>query len=208
MPSSQSDTQVTRRLLQQAEAGDRQAFDQLFDLYRVSLRRLISLRMDGRLKARLDPSDIVQETQLVAFRRFEDYLRRRPMPFRLWLRKTAQQQVFDAQRHHIQRHRRSLLKEEGPLNRSSILLARSLLTDHSSPSEKLARRELQRRVEAAVAKLSDLSREIVVMRNVEGLSFEEIAQVLELEAPAVRQRYGRALIKLRSKLKRPSLSDS
>ena len=168
---------------------------------RASLKRLIALRMDARLRARLDPSDLVQETHIVACRRFEDYLKRRPMPFRLWLRKTAQQQLFDARRNHIDRRRRSLLREEGPLDRSSILIARSLVADHS-PVEKLARREMQLRVAAAVDSLDELNREIVVMRNVEGLTFEDIAQVLDLQAATVRQRYGRALIKLRSKLKK------
>ncbi len=207
MSSPPTDSQETKRLLDRAARGDRQAFDRLFELHRASLRRLVSLRMDGRLKARLDPSDLVQETQMVAYRRFQDFLECRPMSFRLWLRKTAQQQVYDAQRNHIDRRRRSLLREEGPLNRSSILIARSLLTDRSSPVEKLALRELQRRVAGAVAALDDLNREIVVMRNVEGLSFEEIAQVLDLQAPTVRQRYGRALIKLRSKLKAPDHRD-
>ena len=57
---------------------------------------------------------------------------------------------------------------------------------------------------AAVNDLSDQDREIVIMRNAEGLTFEEIAQVLELQAATVRQRYGRALLKLRAKLKEGS----
>ncbi len=180
MTPSQSDSRETERLLARAADGDRAAFDRLFELHRASLRRLVALRMDDRLKARLDPSDIVQETHMVAYRRFHDYLNRRPMPFRLWLRKTAQQQVFDAGRNHIDRRRRSLLREEGTLNRSSILVARGLLTDGSSPAEKVARREQERRVAAAVAELGATDREIVVMRNVEGLTFDEIALVLDM----------------------------
>ena len=72
------------------------------------MKKLVALRIDPRLRTRLDPSDIVQETQMVAFRRFDDFLARRPMSFRLWLRKTAQQQLCDAQRRHLERHRRSL----------------------------------------------------------------------------------------------------
>src|SRR5260221_11793359 len=98
MPSAEADSPQTKRLLERAGGRDRAAFDQLFDLHRKSLKNLVSLRMDARLQTRLDPSDIVQETQMVAFRRFRDYLIRRPMPFRLWIRKTAQQQVCDAQR--------------------------------------------------------------------------------------------------------------
>lgn len=207
MPPSHTDSLETRRLLQRAADGDAKAFDRLFGMHRQSLKRLVALRMDGRLQARLDPSDIVQETQMVAFRRFNDYLQRRPMPFRLWLRKTAQQQLCDAQRTHIDRHRRSLLREEAGLSYSSRLIARGLLSAHPSPSEKLQRREQERRVASAVSSLGELEREIVIMRNVEGLTFEEIAPVLDMQTPAVRQRYGRALLKLRAKLKSHEPSD-
>jgi RNA polymerase sigma-70 factor, ECF subfamily len=196
-----SESRETERLLERAAGGEREAFDKLFEMHRKSLKRLVSLRMDRRLHARLDPSDIVQDTQMVAFRRFHDYLQRRPMPFRLWLRKTAQQQVCDAQRTHIERHRRSLLREEAGLSRSSRLIARCLLSANPSPLEKLARRESERRVAGAVAELSEADRETVIMRNVEGLTFEEIALVLDLQSAAVHQCYGRALIKLRAKLK-------
>jgi RNA polymerase sigma factor (sigma-70 family) len=131
------------------------------------------------------------------------------MSFRLWLRKTAQQQVGLARRTHIERYRRSVLREETGLSRSSRLIARGLMSAAAaSPSEKLARRELEQRVAVAVAQLSDADRETVIMRNVEGLNFEEIALVLDLNPPAVRQRYGRALIRLRTKLKGGRSKDS
>jgi RNA polymerase sigma-70 factor, ECF subfamily len=207
MTPSPGDSRETKRLLDLAAQGDRKAFDQLFEQHREWLRRMISLRLDERLKPRLDPSDIVQETQMVAFRRFQEFIDHRPMSFRLWLRKMAQQRVYDAQRDHIGRHRRSLLREEEQPSRSSRLIARSLLSEQPTPAEKLARRELQRRVADAVAALADRDREIVVMRHVEGLTFEEIAQVLDLQAPNVRQRYGRALFRLRAKLKDSGLSE-
>ncbi len=207
MSPGSADSRETDRLLNLAAQGDRQAFNRLFEHHRKWIRRVIVLRLDQRLKARLDPSDIVQETQMVAFRRFQDFMNRRPMSFWLWLRRTAQQQVYDAQRDHIDRHYRSLLREEGPINRSSMLIARGLMIDKSTPVEKMTRRELQHRVAGAVAALDHLSREIVVMRSVESLSFEDIAQVLDLKPPAVRQRYGRALLKLRSKLKDSGLSE-
>jgi len=62
---------------------DNRAFDQLFARYRSMLRRVVDLRFDPSLRSRIDPSDVVQETQLEAFRRLSDYLNRRPMPFHL-----------------------------------------------------------------------------------------------------------------------------
>jgi RNA polymerase sigma-70 factor (ECF subfamily) len=83
------DSAETQRLLHQVCAGDASAFDALFARHRSYVRQVIELRLDPRLRARVDPSDVVQETQLDAFRRLPDYLERRPMAFRLWLRKTA-----------------------------------------------------------------------------------------------------------------------
>ena len=105
-----------------------------------------------------------------------------------------------------ERHRRSLLREEAGLSRSSRLIARGLLSIQPSPFERLQRLEMARRIGEAVNDLNDQDREIVIMRNVEDLTFEEIAQVLEVRAAAVRQRYGRALLKLRQKLKGGSSS--
>src|SRR5207253_10243747 len=83
------DSAETDRLLQQAQAGDGQAFERLFAGYRPYLRRMIALRLDPKLRARVDPSDEVQETQLEVFRRLDEFLKRQPMPFRGWLRQTA-----------------------------------------------------------------------------------------------------------------------
>src|SRR5262245_51087035 len=102
MPTITPDCAETQRLLERAQAGDAEAPEQLLARHRPFLRQLVELRLDPRLRARVDPSDVVQEAQLDAFRRLADYLRRRPMPFRLWLRKTAQQRLLKVQRQHLQ----------------------------------------------------------------------------------------------------------
>src|SRR6516164_9561444 len=102
------DSTETRNLLRQIEAGDRQAFERLFDRYQAYLRQVVEVRLDPRVRARVDPSDVVQETQLEAFRRLPDYLTRRPMPFRLWLRKTAQERLLVTRRQHLEAGRRAV----------------------------------------------------------------------------------------------------
>ena len=82
-------------------AGDRGSFDRLFGLHRAYLRQVVKRRLDPRVRGRVDPSDVLQETQLEALRRLPDYLDRRPMPFRLWLRKTAQERLLVAHRRHV-----------------------------------------------------------------------------------------------------------
>src|SRR5262249_57151911 len=119
-------TAETRGLLEQARAGDRQAFEQLFAQHRAYLRQSIALRLDPRVRPRVDPSDVVQETQLEAFTRLADYLERRPMPFRLWLRKTAHERLLKVHRHHAA-DRRNIARAATLPARSSMLLARRFL---------------------------------------------------------------------------------
>ena len=189
-------------------SGDRDAFNDLFARHRNDLRRVVQLRLDRRLQARVDASDVVQEAQMEAFRRLDDYLVRRPMPFGLWLRKTAQERIFNHRRAHLQTARRSVQREQPFPDQSSMMIAAPFLQRGSSPSRRLVKREHKRLVSEAVGELADLDREILLMRNVEGLSQPEIAQVLELSHDAVRKRYGRALVKLQRLLAAKGLTEA
>src|SRR5262249_31046569 len=151
----------TERLLQQIRNGERLAIDQLFARHRPELRRLVQLRLDPKLRQRLDPSDVVQEAQLEALRRLDDYLQEPPMAFRLWLRQITYDRLLMVRRRHIQAERRSVERDVALPNRSSVLLAQQLLASGSSPSEQLAKRELARRVNRAVGQLSETDREIL-----------------------------------------------
>jgi RNA polymerase sigma-70 factor (ECF subfamily) len=202
------DSAPTRKLLARIAGGDRGAFNELFERHRFRLKKAISLRMDKRLKSRVDESDVVQETQLIAFRRLNDYLSRRPMPFGLWLRKTAQEQLISQRRGHLDAAQRSVHKERPLPSKSSILLAAPFVDREPSPSQRQEAREYRRLVTEAVNELPETDREILMMRNLEGLSHQEIAQLLDVSHEAVRKRYGRALIKLQRLLSLRGLAES
>jgi RNA polymerase sigma-70 factor (ECF subfamily) len=76
-------------LLEKVRQGDELARQRLLALPREPVRRMISLRLDPAITARLDASDVVQEVLLEASRRLDDYLRDPAMPFALWLRHIA-----------------------------------------------------------------------------------------------------------------------
>src|SRR5580704_13549920 len=122
----------TQELLDQAQKGEPNAVDQLLDVHRDPLRRMIGLRLDPALAARLDASDVVQDVLLEAHRRLSDYLRNPVMPFQLWLRHIAKDHLIDAHRRHRVAQRRSLDREQ-PLapvrmaDESSFELAGQLL---------------------------------------------------------------------------------
>ena len=84
-----SDSSNTNQLLHRARAGEKTAFTELFARHEPQLKQFIKRRMDVRLRSRLDASDVLQDTHMEAFRRFDDYYDRRPMPFHLLLCKNA-----------------------------------------------------------------------------------------------------------------------
>lgn len=93
-------------------------------------------------------------------------------------------------------------------DRSTVHLARLLLASGSTPSRQLVRGELCRRVRQAVAQLSDADREVLLMRNFEGLANQDVARVLDIDPSAANKRYGRALLRLRALLRRSGLTES
>jgi RNA polymerase sigma-70 factor (ECF subfamily) len=200
MAEAKPNSAETTRLLERARTGERQAFEELFRRHRAFVRQVIDLRLDDRLRSRVDPSDIVQETQLEAFRKLADYLEREPMPFRLWLRSTAYERLQTARRHHLGAGRRSVERECPLPEGSSLCLAEHFLSRGSSPSHELSRRELADEVQKAMGGLSEADREILIMRNLEMLSNHEVAQVLQIAPATASQRYGRALLRLRQLL--------
>jgi RNA polymerase sigma-70 factor (ECF subfamily) len=208
MTDAAADSEETRHLLEQAQAGDPQAFDRLFDSYRPALKEMVALRLDRRLHGRLDASDVVQETHLVVLRRLPDYLKRRPMPFHLWLRKTAYERLLNLHRDHAGTARRAVEREVPLPDHSSVELARRLLAGGSSPSTAAARRELSAQIRQALAVLPPTDRELLVMRYLEHLSNAEIGLLLDLEPATVSKRHGRALLRLEKILRAMGLSES
>jgi RNA polymerase sigma-70 factor (ECF subfamily) len=112
------------------------------------------------------------------------------------------------ERHHVDAQRRAVGREVALPDRSSLQLFGQLLAAGSTPSQQLSRAELARRVRQAVARLADIDKEILLMRNLEGLSNHEVAQVLEIAPAAASQPYGRALLRLRKLLLAGGLSES
>jgi RNA polymerase sigma-70 factor (ECF subfamily) len=194
------DSAETEILLGQVRSGNPEAFEQLFARHRPELRQFIELRLDPRMRARVDASDVVQETHLEVFSRLADFLQRRPMPFRLWLRKTAYERLLKIRRHHVEVAGRTVRREVVLPDHSSFQLAQQFLAPGSTPSQHLDKREVLRCVRQALARLSEPDREILVMRNVEGLSNQEAAQILGIEPATASQRLGRALLRLRKLL--------
>jgi RNA polymerase sigma-70 factor, ECF subfamily len=203
-----SDSTETRLLLEQARAGQPQARDRLLDRHRAYLRRMVEVRLDPRLRPRVDPSDVVQDAQIEALRRLESYLSRPPMPFRLWLRQIAYDRLLMLRRRHVGAARRSVDRDVALPDQSSLQLAQQLLAAGPTPSEDFVVQELGRRVRRALAELPDGERDVLILRNLEGLSNQETAELLHIDPATASRRYGRAVIRLREVLVQSGFSES
>jgi RNA polymerase sigma-70 factor (ECF subfamily) len=194
----------TDQLLDRVSHGDDDARQQLLSRHRQRLRKMIGLHLDRRLAARLDPSDVVQEALAEANRTLSDYLRDRPLPFYPWLRQIAAERLAKLHRRHLHAGKRNVRREEpGVLNlpdESALELAGRLIAPHSSPSKQLLRQELRKRVQDALARLSERDRDVLVLRYLEQLSTKQTAEVLRITVGAVKTRHLRALERLRTLL--------
>lgn len=191
-----ADSAETARLLEQIAAGDPAAVGDLLEHHRGPVRAFLDHRVCPRLRARVDPSDLVQEAQADAARRLADYLIRRPMPLRVWLLRTAYQHLLMARRRHLGADRRAADREVPLPDACSGGLADRLAGRTSSPSRQAERAERVEQVRRALARLSDDDREVLLMRAYEDLPYEAIAAVLDVTTAAARQRHGRALRRL------------
>ena len=192
----------TDQLLDDASRGDAAARGRLLDRHRARLKRMVAVRLDRRLAARVDPSDLVQEALAEAAAKLDTFLRTRPLPFFPWLRRLAQERIADAHRHHLRAGRRSVTREApaGLPAESAWQLAERLLAVSSGPSADLQRQERRARVRAALERLPERDREVLVLRHLEQLSTAEAAEVLGCSNGAVKVRLLRALQRLRDLL--------
>jgi RNA polymerase sigma-70 factor (ECF subfamily) len=153
--------------------------------------------MDSRLAARLDPSDVVQDALGEAHRRLAEYAALRPIPFYPWLRRIAWDRLLQMHRHHVHAKRRAVNREDPlPLSGESELLLAERLATTSTPPNELLRRELCERVRRAIGQLPQRERELVVLKHLEELNFQEVAATLEIGIAAVYSRYYRAIKRL------------
>jgi RNA polymerase sigma-70 factor (ECF subfamily) len=188
-------------LILRADRGDIDARQALLARHRERLRQMVALRLDRRIAARVDPSDVVQQALADADQELSDFLLGRPMPFYAWLRRFAWDRLVEAHRTHLLADKRSVEREQSWVHSwsdpSASALTDRLVGSGTSPSHHAVRDESRLRVRAALEQLPSRDREILVLLYMEDLPAVEIAAVLGMTQGAVRVRHVRALERLR-----------
>jgi RNA polymerase sigma-70 factor (ECF subfamily) len=192
----------TAALIERARAGDQAALTEIYARHRDRLRRMVEMRLDRRLQARIDASDVVQDAYLEVATRLDEYLHNPTLPLFLWLRLVVGERLTTLHRKHLGTRMRDANREvalyRGALPAaSSAALAAQLLGKHTSPTEAVVRAERVLRLQEALNTLDPMDREVLSLRHFEQLSRAETAQVLGIEEGAAAKRHIRALKRLK-----------
>jgi len=182
--------------------GDSEALAELFNRYRERLRRMVELRIDARVRSRLDAADILQEAFLDLSHDLPAYLAGPELRPFLWMRLHVSRRLAIAHRQHLGTRMRDASLEISLYHHaipgaSSVGLALMLLGRDTSPSQAAQRAERLAMVQEALNGLEPIDREILALRHFEQLSRSEAAAVLGIDPTTGAKRYFRALTRLR-----------
>jgi RNA polymerase sigma-70 factor (ECF subfamily) len=179
---------------------------ELLEEFRGRISRMLAVRMNPRLRGRLDASDVIQDTFMEVHSRLDEYRERNNMPFFLWVRFLAGQKLTQMHRRHLGAGQRDARRELPDALRSmpgatTATLAGCLMSSGITPSEVAMRLEDEERLVEVLDGMRELDREVLALRHFEGLSNLEVAALLEIEPSAASRRYVRALARMQEKLR-------
>jgi RNA polymerase sigma-70 factor (ECF subfamily) len=190
------------RLIERARRGDETARGALLELYRNYLRLVARSMIGGALRVKLDASDLVQETFLKAHRDFGQFAGGSEGELVAWLRRVLVHSLANQVKHHRRQARDHQRQEslERLLEQSGLMAQMALASQVPSPSEAASRREQVVLLADAVDRLPPDYREAFVLRTLEHVPFEEIAERMDRSVGAVRMLWARAVKRLHQML--------
>jgi RNA polymerase sigma-70 factor (ECF subfamily) len=186
-------------LIKAARTGDREVVGHLLQLYQNYLTVLATTQLDPRLRRRMNPSDLVQETMLAAHQGFQRFRGGSEPELLAWLRQILVNCLRDAVDIHVNAKKRDMRREVSIEDVSQTLdngvarCAIALADRGPSPSQPARDRERAVGLANQLAKLRGQYREVIVLRNLQGLSFNEIAERLDRKPGTVRMLWLRAM---------------
>lgn len=199
-----SDLEKTIQLVRSAQDGDRGALEALFTRYLPRVERIVSLRLGWRLSQFADVEDVAQEVMLKAFQGLERFHEESEGSFIHWLSSCVECEIIDQSRKQgAQKRGEGKGCRFGDLG-SKVMLSSILASPTPSPSQVAQAHETEQAIEAALLALPKHHREVIVLRQVCGMSYEEVAKALKLgREETARKACSRALQVLEEMLKKP-----
>ena len=198
-------------LLAEAKSGMVESLGSLLELYANYLRLLAASQIDRRLRARVSPSDVVQETFYEAQRDFNQFRGGTERELLAWLRRILVNNLARLVERHVLAAKRDVRREisleriGAAVERSSARLEEVLVDQGASPSSNVQNRERAAILADLLAELPGDYAEVLLSRHVKGLPFKEVAEQMERSEGAVRMLWMRAIGRLRRDLRRKGL---
>jgi RNA polymerase sigma-70 factor (ECF subfamily) len=188
----------TTVLIASAKAGCLQSQGELLERFRKYLKTLARLQLQQSVKAKADASDVVQEAFLKAHEAFTGFRGTTEAELCVWLRTILASRVANLLRFHTSRKRHVDLEQQvnEELSQSSAALGRVVMHPGPSPSEVVVQRERTVQVAAAIEDLPADYRTVVLLRDIRGLPYADIAQRMERSVHSVKKLRVRALAQL------------
>lgn len=186
-------------LLQRARDGDGRAREQLFEKCRAYVRVVARAEVESWLQAKVDPSDLVQQTMLEVHRGFDQFRGMSEGEYLAWVRRILTRNATDYVRRYGGTGKRQVSREirwQASAGDDSRTGNREPSDSLETPSELVMRHEDELQVAEALTRLPPDYREVILLRNLERLSFNEVAERMDRSRPAVQMLWMRALRKL------------
>ena len=201
---SSSDDSIVIQLLSRARGGDESARDELFTKCRNYVDLVARSQVESWMRAKVDASDLVQQTLLEAHRGFADFRGETEAEWLAWLRQILSHNTHDFIRRFKQTDKRRIQRE---------VRLRSTTDDGESffheppggdptPSQVIAEKEREIELADAIAELSEDHQEVIMLRNLQRLPFDEVAARMDRTRPAAQMLWMRAIRSLQQVLQR------
>lgn len=193
-------TEPVTELLDALRQGDAAAQGRVLSRYQAWLKLLARMQIDSQFHGKFGPSDVVQQTMLEAVRALPRFRGQTEAELLAWLRKVLAHVLAHEVRRYKGAQQRDVTREvsmEQSLAESSLRLRHVLPAAGTSPSRQAVRHEQEVLLAEVLSRLPDDYREVIVLRNLQGLPHEEVARRLGRSAGAVRMLWVRALARLR-----------
>ena len=201
--SDSGSTPNPRQLLLTVREGDDARLGQLLELYRNYLGLLADSQLDRKLRARVSPSDLVQETMLEAHRDFYQFRGQSEAELLGWLRQILVNNLARTVEMHVLAGKRDVRRDvsleqlKASVDRSTMQLCVAFTGRDETPSANAQRRESGVILADLLSQLSAPHREVLVLRNLQGLQFKQVAQRMNRSVPAAKMLWMRAIKQLR-----------
>lgn len=193
-----TEREIDQQLVERVQRGDKKAFELLVSKYQRKLMRLVCRLVHDQAEA----EDVVQEAFIKAYRALPNF--RGESAFYTWLYRIG---VNTAKNHLVTQGRRAPTSTEADIEEAETFVDADGLRDINTPESLLASKQIAETVNSAMSSLPEELRNAITLREIEGLSYDEIAEVMLCPIGTVRSRIFRAREAIAEKL-RPMLGTS